>query len=51
MFDFYRRQIEDFPRTETELNAIMEEVANSNDITNAEYSKLYEIAMQKLQEG
>lgn len=51
MFDFYRRQITDFPRTETELNAIMEEIANCEDITNAEYSTLYEISIQKLQES
>lgn len=50
MFEFYRRQIEDFPRTEDELNAIIEELANSDDISNAEYSALYEIAMKKIRE-
>lgn len=49
MFDFYRRQIEDFNRTEAELNALLEEISNSDDITNEEYFALYEIAMQKLQ--
>ena len=49
MYDFYRRQIEDFNRTESELNALIEEIASSEGITNAEYYKLYNIAMQKLQ--
>ena len=49
MYDFYRRQIEDFNRTETELNTLIEEISNSDDITNEEYFALYEIAMQKLQ--
>ena len=48
MFDFYRRQIEDFNRTEAELQAFFEEIANSDSITNAEYCKLFDIAMQKL---
>lgn len=50
MFEFYKRQIEDFPRTEEELNALIEELSNSDDITNAEYSKLYEIAIAKIKE-
>lgn len=49
MFEFYRRQIEDFNRTEAELNALLEEISNSDDISNEEYFALYEIAMQKLQ--
>lgn len=49
MFEFYRRQIEDFNRTEAELNALFEEISNSDDISNEEYFALYEIAMQKLQ--
>ena len=49
MFEFYCRQIEDFDRTEAELNALLEEISNSDDITNEEYFALYEIAMLKLQ--
>ena len=48
MFEFYRRQIEDFNRTEAELQAFFEEIANSDSITNSEYCKLFDIAMQKL---
>ena len=50
MFDFYRRQIEDFPRTERELGALIEEIANNEDLTNDEYRKLYEIAIDKLRD-
>lgn len=49
MFDFYKRQIEDFNRTEAELNAIMEEIANSDSLSNAEYTELYTIALRKIQ--
>ena len=49
MFDFYRRQIEDFNRTETELNALMEEIADCDSLSNEEYFKLYAIALQKFQ--
>lgn len=50
MFDFYRRQIEDFERSESELDALFEEISNSDNITNEEYFALYEIAVQKMQE-
>lgn len=50
MFDFYKRQILDFSRTEAELNALLEEISNSDDISNEEYFALYEIAVQKMQE-
>lgn len=50
MFEFYRRQIEDFNRSEAELDALFEEIANSDDISNEEYFSLYEIAMQKMLE-
>lgn len=49
MFDFYKRQILDFERSETELDALLEEISNSDDITNEEYFALYEIAVQKIQ--
>lgn len=49
MFDFYKRQILDFERSEAELDTLFEEISNSDDITNEEYFALYEIAMQKLQ--
>lgn len=48
MFEFYKRQIEDFNRSEVELNALIEDISNSDDITNEEYSKLYEMAINKL---
>lgn len=50
MFDFYRRQIEDFSRSETELNALIEEIANNDDLSNEEYCRLYDIAINKLRE-
>lgn len=50
LFDFYRRQIEDFNRTEADLDALLEEISNSDDISNEEYFSLYEIAVQKMQE-
>lgn len=48
MFDFYKRQILDFERSEAELDALLEEISNSDDITNEEYFALYEIAMRKI---
>ena len=50
LFDFYRSQILDFERTEAEINAIIEEIANNDELTNGEYCTLYEIAVQKMQE-
>ena len=48
MYDFYKRQIEDFNRSENELNNLIETLANDETLTNQEYSKLYEIALNKL---
>lgn len=50
MFEFYRRQIEDFNRSETELDALLEEISNSDDISNEEYFALYEIAVRRCKE-
>lgn len=47
MFDFYKRQIEDFNRTLNDVDAFFEELANDGNLTNEEYSKLYEIAINK----
>lgn len=49
MFDFYKRQILDFERSEAELDTLFEEISNSDDITNEEYFALYEIAMRKIE--
>lgn len=49
MFDFYKRQIEDFNRTEAELNALVETISNDDSLSNAEYTELYTIALRKIQ--
>ena len=49
MFDFYKRQIEDFNRTEAELNALIETISNDDSLSNAEYTELYTIALRKIQ--
>lgn len=47
MFDFYKRQIEDFDRNLNDVDALFEELANDKNLTNEEYSSLYESAINK----
>lgn len=47
MFDFYKRQIEDFNRTLNDTDALFEELANDDTLTNDEYASLYELAVNK----
>lgn len=47
MYNFYKRQIEDFDRSIDEVNALFEELANNDILTNDEYSALYKLAVNK----
>ena len=47
MYNFYKHQIEDFDRSIDEVNALFEELANNDILTNDEYSALYELATNK----
>ena len=47
IYNFYKHQIEDFDRSIDEVNALFEELANNDILTNEEYSALYEIATNK----
>lgn len=47
MYNFYKRQIEDFDRTLNNTDALFEELANNTELSNDEYSELYELAVNK----
>ena len=47
IYNFYKHQIEDFDRSIDEVNALFEELANNDTLTNDEYSELFEIATNK----
>ena len=45
MYNFYKKQIEDFDRSIDEIDSLFEELANDDSLTNDEYASLYEIAV------
>lgn len=47
-FDFYKRQITDFSRSISELNALIEDLANNDSLTDAEYEILYNLALKQI---
>ena len=47
MYNFYKKQIEDFDRSIDEVDSLFDELANNDILTNDEYSALYELAMNK----
>lgn len=47
MFDFYKRQIADFDRNLDDVDSFFEELAENDNLTNTEYSDLFEIAVNK----
>ena len=47
MYNFYKRQIEDFNRSIYEVDSLFETLANDDTLTNDEYSALYELAVNK----
>lgn len=47
-FEFYRRQIEDFNRSDAELINLIENLSDNDYLSNEEYGKLYDLALQKI---
>lgn len=47
-FDFYRRQIEDFNRSDAELISLIENLSDNDYLSNEEYGRLYDLALRKI---
>ena len=47
-FEFYRRQIEDFNRNDAELINLIENLSDNDYLSNEEYGRLYDLALQKI---